>query len=113
MLALWRPVVIAHRNRTREVQGQLNFSCCFARCTKNTAKGPGDAMDKVGVVALNRFKRVFLILLLTYNLLSATLSGAIVNHRCSVIIPGQSPSPSFLILTNSYGQRYKRGFFRE
>jgi hypothetical protein len=38
-------------------------------------------MDKVGVgiVVLNRFKRVFIILLLTYNLLSATISAAIVN----------------------------------
>jgi len=65
MLALWRPVVIARPNRTRKVQGQLNFSCCFARCTKNIAKGSGGAMDKAGIVVLNRFKRVFIILLLT------------------------------------------------
>jgi hypothetical protein len=47
---LWRRVVIARPSCMREVQGRLNFSCCFVRCTKNIAKGFGDA---VGIAVLN------------------------------------------------------------
>jgi hypothetical protein len=48
-LGPWRRVAIARPNLMREEWGRLTSSCCFARCTRNIARGFEGAMAKVGI----------------------------------------------------------------
>ena len=59
-LGLWRRVAIARPNLMRGEWGRLTSSCCFARYTKNIAKGSEGAMAKVGMAVLSEWNVVYL-----------------------------------------------------
>ena len=59
-LGLWRRVAIARPNLMRGEWVRLTSSCCFARYTKNIARGSGGAMAKVGTAVLSKWNVVYL-----------------------------------------------------
>jgi len=79
-LGLWRRVAIARPNLMQGEWGRLTSSYCFARYTKNIAKGSEGVMAKVGIAVLSEWNVYVFIIYVPSAIESKLKLGDGLNH---------------------------------